>query len=351
MLNYFSMKQKGFTLIELLVVIAIIGLLSTLAIVALGTARLKSRDARRVADLKQIQTALELFASDNNGGYPASSTIQLGDANHVCLNQSGFNPAGCSSPYLATIPKDPKIGYYFYTGAGTDYSVSASLEGTVNNLTGPVSVSPNGGLSASYLIPDDAATVAHVYWNGSALVDIKGNAWTMNGTVPQGTYPRTRGAAGPFSASNYYSRSGAFFSGDFSVCVVYGGPLGANNLVVGEEDGTNGWWANARPSFGDALSFKVGGIQTNVITGQLPTPNRPNVVCVGRSGTTGYVKTNLGTISTGPSGAVGTAARTTIGFAAGQQTDGTIYEAWFSSTTPSDALFTSIEQRALGLLQ
>lgn len=140
--------KTGFTLIELLVVIAIIGLLSTLAIVALGTARLKSRDARRVADLKQIQTALELFMNDN-GFYPASTSIQLGDTNHACLNSSGFGTAGCSSPYMATIPKDPKNGYYFYTGSGNTYNVSASLEGTINNISGPIAVTPNSGVSAA----------------------------------------------------------------------------------------------------------------------------------------------------------------------------------------------------------
>ena len=69
-------KQKGFTLIELLVVIAIIGLLSTLAVVALNNARQKARDARRVSDIKQIQTALELYYNDE-GGYPASLTTSL----------------------------------------------------------------------------------------------------------------------------------------------------------------------------------------------------------------------------------------------------------------------------------
>ena len=47
-------QRKGFTLIELLVVIAIIALLSTLAVVALNNAREKSRDAKRVSDIKQI---------------------------------------------------------------------------------------------------------------------------------------------------------------------------------------------------------------------------------------------------------------------------------------------------------
>ena len=66
-------NQQGFTLIELLVVIAIIGLLSTLSIVALNQARARSRDARRLADVNQIQTALEMYYNDLNQ-YPASTT-------------------------------------------------------------------------------------------------------------------------------------------------------------------------------------------------------------------------------------------------------------------------------------
>ncbi len=65
------MKKEGFTLIEVLVVVAIIGLLSSVAIVGLGGARSKARDSRRIADIQQIQTALEL-AYDPAKGYPAS---------------------------------------------------------------------------------------------------------------------------------------------------------------------------------------------------------------------------------------------------------------------------------------
>ncbi|PIT96248.1 hypothetical protein COT94_01415, partial [Candidatus Falkowbacteria bacterium CG10_big_fil_rev_8_21_14_0_10_37_14] len=54
----------AFTLIELLIVIAIIGVLATLATVAVSSARGRARDAKRVSDLKQISTALEMYYAD-----------------------------------------------------------------------------------------------------------------------------------------------------------------------------------------------------------------------------------------------------------------------------------------------
>jgi prepilin-type N-terminal cleavage/methylation domain-containing protein len=64
-----KIKQSAFTLIELLVVVAIIGILATLAVVALQQARQNARDVKRVADVKQISTALELYFN-NNKVYP-----------------------------------------------------------------------------------------------------------------------------------------------------------------------------------------------------------------------------------------------------------------------------------------
>ena len=58
------MKKRGFTLIELLVVIAIIGLLSSIVFASLNSARVKARDAKRLAEISEIKKALELFAPE-----------------------------------------------------------------------------------------------------------------------------------------------------------------------------------------------------------------------------------------------------------------------------------------------
>jgi len=137
------MNKKGFTLIELLVVIAIIGLLSTLAVVALGSAREKARDSKRLSDLKQIQTALELHYTDASS-YPESDGLVLGGEGATCLDADGFSD-DCTDPYMGLVPADPSDNSYTYTSAdGTTYSIAATLEGTVNGLSEGITASPSG---------------------------------------------------------------------------------------------------------------------------------------------------------------------------------------------------------------
>lgn len=146
------MNKKGFTLIELLVVIAIIGLLSTLAVVALGSARQKSRDAKRLSDIKQVQTALELYYTDNNAYPTAATAVTLGDGTHACLNSSGFAASGCASAYMGLVPTDPQsTGLYSYISAdGTTYTITATLEGTTGGLSaGSINATPSGIVSAT----------------------------------------------------------------------------------------------------------------------------------------------------------------------------------------------------------
>lgn len=127
-------NKKGFTLVELLVVIAIIGLLSTLAVVALNNARQKSRDARRVSDIKQIQTSLELYYNDVNS-YPIAAVAL--DTKDLCLSSTNGLAAACAgTTYMTKIPGNPPpqtdggcvAGNYMYTSAvGTDYTLSYCL--------------------------------------------------------------------------------------------------------------------------------------------------------------------------------------------------------------------------------
>ena len=114
-------KNKGFTLIELLVVIAIIGILSSVVLASLNSARRKSRDARRVADIKQLQLALELYF-DANKTYPTT-------AQGTAVLTSGCNGSAC----ITTIPADPLGAAYVYEGCNaTFYQIGTSLEESTN---------------------------------------------------------------------------------------------------------------------------------------------------------------------------------------------------------------------------
>lgn len=84
-------SNSGFTLIELLVVIAIIALLASIAMIALVSARQKSRDVKRLSDMTQMNTALELYHSYNKG-YPSST--------------AGI-PQSLSPTFLSSIPRAP----------------------------------------------------------------------------------------------------------------------------------------------------------------------------------------------------------------------------------------------------
>ena len=136
-------KKNGFTLVELLVVIAVIGLLSVLSIVALGSANRKVRDAKRLADLQRIQVSLQFYFTQHNA-FPAGTNTVLGSPGASCLNASGWQSAGCSNPYLAQVPGDPKDGQYLYTSATSSYFINTSLEGAIENLKGRIRVTTNG---------------------------------------------------------------------------------------------------------------------------------------------------------------------------------------------------------------
>ncbi|MES2134898.1 MAG: prepilin-type N-terminal cleavage/methylation domain-containing protein [Patescibacteria group bacterium] len=134
---YINSTKRGFTLIELLVVIAIIGILSSVVLASLNTARLKSRDARRFSDIKQLQIALALYSDSNSSAYPTTLTA--------------LQPT-----YISVVPTDP-VGNaaYRYSALGTgatcsSYHLGATLEETTNQgLSGDIDAAAGSACTGS----------------------------------------------------------------------------------------------------------------------------------------------------------------------------------------------------------
>jgi prepilin-type N-terminal cleavage/methylation domain-containing protein len=138
---------KGFTLIELLVVIVIIGILATLATVTLGSARAKARDARRVSDVKQIQTAAELFYNDAQA-YPSPASVVSGSAMaygsvtymaKVPANAAPINDGNCPSA-------DINSSYIYSSSSATSYTLTYCLGGVTGSITAGTHVATPAGI-------------------------------------------------------------------------------------------------------------------------------------------------------------------------------------------------------------
>lgn len=123
-----SKFTKGFTLIELLVVVAIIGILAAIVYAPLQTALRKGRDAKKVAEMKSIQSSLMMYADSNGGSYPIDLTTL--DTETVGGIPKNYNKTANFDlnkyNYTGYQVNDKVVGYHLYTHLET---ASPALDG------------------------------------------------------------------------------------------------------------------------------------------------------------------------------------------------------------------------------
>lgn len=136
----FQKSGAGFTLIELLVVLAIIGLLAGVIMIALSTARVKARDAKRAGDIRQTISALEQYHIAQ-GIYP-TGTASVASAGNGSLLSDANALNGSIEPmtpnYLPIIPVAPVPADGSCSSAGVnsnDYWYQSADDGSTYTIT------------------------------------------------------------------------------------------------------------------------------------------------------------------------------------------------------------------------
>lgn len=181
-------RVRGFTLIELLVVIAIIGLLSTIIAAPIQSARKKARDAKKIAELKSTELALEQYAESNSAQYPVS----------LSALSPQFMPLLPLYAASTTSTARDAFAYVFYTASstGSDDQIFSYHFGIKLEVYGPaletdrdcVSATLSNALTIPYCAVYNGDYMNATFLNNGTQISATGSVFTMIGM----SYPDAR---------------------------------------------------------------------------------------------------------------------------------------------------------------